>query len=512
MRKLWIVATLVASVFAGCGGSDKPTATPTTGACCLANGLCLVTTQADCSETWTAGGACTPNPCAQPDGSCCHPDGSCQVTLRVACTDVWTTFGVCDPNPCASPTGSCCHPDGTCTVTLHSACTDVWSMLDDCDPNPCSPPTGSCCRPDGSCAVTLRAVCLDPWTMFGVCEPNPCPPGGSCCVPDGTCTVTTEANCSGDWTAAGICEPNPCPQPPIGSCCHPDGTCGSTVQADCSGPWTQGAVCEPNPCPPPVDGLLLIPAGVFLIGSPVGEPGRASDETQHRVTLTKSLYVSMYEVTQSEWQAVMGWNESSPRGEHRPVELVTWYDVLSYCNQRSTRDGYAPAYTITGATHDGNHITDATVTWNQDANGYRLPTEAEWEYACRAGTGTAFHNGPIVHAGYVCGDDPGLDQVAWYCDNAESTAHDVGGKRSNAWGLYDMHGNVVEWCWDWYDPWEFADGDVTDPTGPVSGSLRVTRGGAWWRVPTYCRSAFRDAFGPGSKLVGLGFRLVRTAP
>ncbi len=245
------------------------------------------------------------------------------------------------------------------------------------------------------------------------------------------------------------------------------------------------------------------------MGSPTSEPGRLTNETQHEVTLTKAIYVSTYEVTQSEWQAVMGWNESYFPGAAKPVETLSWYDAVSYCNQRSTLDGLAPAYTIAGATYDGNHITSAAVTWNQAAKGYRLLTEAEWEYACRATSTTAFCNGAITNID--CSPlDPNLDQVGWYCGNASSTTHDVGGKTANAWGLKDMHGNVWEWCWDWYGT--YPGGPLTDPTGPASGSYRVVRGGSWDYDAQFCRSALRNYNYPVYVRINFGLRLSRTAP
>ena len=256
-------------------------------------------------------------------------------------------------------------------------------------------------------------------------------------------------------------------------------------------------------------GFVLLPPGTFTMGSPADEPGRDPDETPHLVTLTKAFYVATHEVTQSEWQSVMGWNESFFPGANRPVEWVTWFDCISYCNQRSTQDGYTGVYQITDPVRAGNHITSATVTWDQAADGYRLLTEAEWEYACRAASETAFCNGAITQLD--CSPlDPNLDLVGWYCGNSTNTTQEVGGKAANTWDLQDMHGNVWEWCWDWYA--SYPGGTETDPIGSVSGSLRVIRGGCWGYPARYGRSAFRSFYYPDFRGNILGLRLARTAP
>ena len=156
-----------------------------------------------------------------------------------------------------------------------------------------------------------------------------------------------------------------------------------------------------------------------------------------------------------------------------------------------------PAYEVNG-TH---------VSWDQLANGYRLPTESEWEYACRAGSTTAFYNGGITRL--ICNIDPNLDQIGWYCGNASAKTHEVAEKLPNAWGLYDMSGNVEEWCWDWYGVYP---GTETDPVGPDSGAWRVKRGGSWNGSAQGCRSATRDRAGPGYSIQYLGFRPARSAP
>jgi formylglycine-generating enzyme required for sulfatase activity len=262
--------------------------------------------------------------------------------------------------------------------------------------------------------------------------------------------------------------------------------------------------------------MVLVPADTsFSMGSPEDEPGRIPGfETLHQVTLTKAIFVSMYEVTQSEWQAVMPWNPSGHWGASRPVDQVNWFDAVSYCNERSIAEGYTPAYMITDVVYIGPpapyHIASATVAWNQAANGYRLLTEAEWEYACRATSAAAFCNGGItnVHCSPL---DPNLDQVGWYCGNEGTTTHDVGTKTANAWGLKDMHGNVQEWCWDWFDP-SYQTGPLTDPIGPESGLGRVLRGGYWWAEAEQCRSAIRDPVPPGALATRMGLRVCRTAP
>jgi formylglycine-generating enzyme required for sulfatase activity len=231
--------------------------------------------------------------------------------------------------------------------------------------------------------------------------------------------------------------------------------------------------------------MVRIQGGAFMMGSPASEAGRWDDEgPQHRVTVG-SFYMGKYEVTQKEWVEVMGTNPSRFKGDNLPVDSVSWYMVIEYCNKRSIKEGLTPAYTVSGT----------TVTWNRNANGYRLPTEAEWEYACRAGTTTPYSSGSSV------------DAAGWSSGNSGGTTHPVGTKQANPWGLYDMHGNVWEWCWDWYG--DYGTAAQTDPTGAASGTYRVFRGGCWVDDAQYLRSAYRYSDSPSIRSSYLDFRLVR---
>jgi formylglycine-generating enzyme len=237
------------------------------------------------------------------------------------------------------------------------------------------------------------------------------------------------------------------------------------------------------------EGFVLVEAGTFTMGSPVSDKDRYNNEKQHTVRITRDFYISKYEVTQAEWKAVMGKNPSSFAGDNLPVEYVSWYEAVEYCNRRSERDGVTPAYTISGN----------TVTWNKNANGYRLPTEAEWEYAARGGHKA---DGYTVYAG-----SDRIENVAWYSDNSGGKTNPVGRKQANELGIYDMSGNVYEWCWDWYG--DYPAGSVTDPSGPSSSSERVLRGGSWTISAKNCRSANRSHSPPSRGGYFLGFRLVR---
>ena len=208
--------------------------------------------------------------------------------------------------------------------------------------------------------------------------------------------------------------------------------------------------------------LKLLPSGRFQMGSRT-----ASDETpQHEVTLTQSFQMGIHEVTQAQYEQVMGVNPSYYKGGDKPVDSVSWNDAMEFCRKLSA----LPAEQAAGRV-------------------YRLPTEAEWEYACRAGTTT----------NYSFGDDTELGDYAWFFENSDLTSHPVGGKKPNVWGLYDMHGNVWEWCLDRYG--QYPSGTVTDPTGATSGSNRVLRGGSCYTSAKDCRSASRRSLvpsGPGS--------------
>ena len=232
--------------------------------------------------------------------------------------------------------------------------------------------------------------------------------------------------------------------------------------------------------------MKKIPAGSFMMGSPENELGRATNEVQHKVTITKDYWLGMYEVTQAQWQAVMGGDNPSEfkKGEDYAVECVAWVAALAFCEMLNN---------------------DSSI---QKPEGYQfsLPTEAQWEYACRAGTTTALNSGKNLTA--EKSECPNLDEVGWYGRNSGDSTHPVGQKKPNAWGLYDMHGNVWEWCQDWYGSYH---GDVTDPVGPASGKFRVLRGGCWEDYrPRFFRSAFRSNGQPGRLRRGgnrIGFRL-----
>jgi formylglycine-generating enzyme required for sulfatase activity len=209
-----------------------------------------------------------------------------------------------------------------------------------------------------------------------------------------------------------------------------------------------------------------------------------------------SFSIGKYEVTQKEWAAVMGSNPSNWKGDNLPVEKVTWDDAIEYCNRRSQREGLTPAYTRNGD----------NVTWNKGANGYRLPTEAEWEYACRAGT-----TGPFNTGNNITTSQANYDGTYPYNGNMKgqyrARTWNVGSGVANSWGLYDMHGNVWEWCWDWYGAYSGA--AQTDPPGAASGSSRVLRGGGGGSGAQDLRSASRNYDTPSSRNNGIGFRLVR---
>ena len=207
----------------------------------------------------------------------------------------------------------------------------------------------------------------------------------------------------------------------------------------------------------------MIPAGEFLMGSPVSD----YEKPQHLVKISKPFYLGKFPVTQKEWKALMKTNPSRYQDELLPVTNVSWDDAQLFIQKL-------------------NQCQDGV---------YRLPTEAEWEYACRAGT-TAEYAGE-------------LKEMGWFKENTENRPHPVGLKKPNAFGLFDMHGNIWEWCSDWYGSNYYEKSPTIDPPGPGTGSFRINRGGSWMSVAIQCRSAFRGMNAPGTQLDYLGFRLVR---
>jgi formylglycine-generating enzyme required for sulfatase activity len=213
-----------------------------------------------------------------------------------------------------------------------------------------------------------------------------------------------------------------------------------------------------------------------MIAVPPGQVTLSDRRTQRRWSVELGPYqLAASPVTQARYASVTGERPSSVHGDRLPVEGVSWWDAVRFCNDLSRREGLSPAYRLDAAVEE--------VEWDMSADGYRLPTEAEWEYACRAGS-TGPRYGP-------------LDEIAWHRGNSGERIHDVGGKRPNPWGLYDMLGNVWEWCWDIYD-------------AEVYGSYRVFRGGGWCDEHWSCRASVRRRSFPTFRIDDLGFRVART--
>ena len=242
--------------------------------------------------------------------------------------------------------------------------------------------------------------------------------------------------------------------------------------------------------------FVRIPSGDFFMGSQRSETSRDSDEVQRKITID-AFYIGKAEVTQKEWTLVMGSNPSHFKGENLPVENISWFDAVEYCNKRSLKEGLTPAYTI--------DKTKGSVTWNKEADGYRLPTEAEWEYACRAGTTTAFYTGGALHTDQANFD--GMKAYNGVKSGYKERSTDVKTYDPNPWGLFDMHGNVWEWCWDWYN--DYNVGPQYNPDGAKTGVNRVMRGGGWNFYAQYLRSANRGSNLPSYRNYDLGLRLAR---
>jgi len=277
--------------------------------------------------------------------------------------------------------------------------------------------------------------------------------------------------------------------------------------------------------PLPGEGWVRIEPGAFWMGSPHDELGRYSDEHLHQVRLTRAFEVMTTPVIQSQWYSLMGNNPScfqssgyslcstSNANPNAPVENVSWWDAAAYANARSRAAGLPECYRLEGCSGAAGvdlRCTGVTVTASGAdpylCTGYRLPTEAEWEYAARAGDTRATYNGELT--AMEC-DDITIQAIAWFCGNDESRTHPVAQKRANAWGLFDLLGNVWEWTHDWYTS-SLGPDLVTDPWGPESGSLRVLRGGSWYYGAQFARAASRYSIDPDTKNFFFGFRIART--
>ena len=234
--------------------------------------------------------------------------------------------------------------------------------------------------------------------------------------------------------------------------------------------------------------MIFVEGGSFMMGS---DEGLFHERPSHEVSLS-SFWIGKYEVTQDEWRDVMGSREQVFNGDNLPVHDVNWYDAVEYCNKLSAKEGFSLCY--------GGDKDDIVCDW--DADGYRLPTEAEWEYAVRGGNKSE---------GFSYAGSDSFEEIAWFESNTEDGINPVGLKTPNELGLYDMHGNLAEWCWDWYNSAYYEDCPTMNPRGAESGIYRVKRGGSWNDEAIDNKVASRENMMPGNSGSTNGFRIVRIA-
>jgi formylglycine-generating enzyme len=291
---------------------------------------------------------------------------------------------------------------------------------------------------------------------------------------------------SPDWKYCPHCDTD------LKPCCP---ECGKGIKTEWTVcPYCRSKIRTENGTLSPIE-LVSVEGGSFMMGSEV----ESSEKPVHKVTLD-SFYIGKYPVTQKEFEEVMGYNPSYFKNIDNPVEEVSWYDAVMYCNKRSEKEGLSPYYKITEMEYDDVSISEARV-FVLGGKGYRLPTEAEWEYSAKGGQKSR---------GYKYSGSNNPDEVGWHGDNSGGQTHPVGKKKPNELGIYDMSGNVDEWCRDWFDDSYYQRSPEKNPLGPGSGSYRVKRGGGWSSNAQGCRSANRGSSRPSNRFSIVGFRLTRT--
>ena len=441
------------------------------------------------------------------DGNTSNTDLCTNSCVAAACGDGFLQTGeACDDGNAI--TEECAYGQASCVV-CDSACASVAGDTDLC----------------GDSTVDATETCDDGNAFTETCTYGLT----SCEVCNGACLTTAGATSyCGDGIVQGAeaCDDgntvntdtctNACVVRvgQLGDLCTANAQC---LSGNCATepPGTANDRCSPT-------GMVYFPAATFNMGSPAAELGRDADETQHNVTFSRAFFVARTETTQADWWARSAGNSPSnftggtcgtAASSTCPVENIDWYSALEFANFRSAAEGLTSCYTVTGCQNPGTGWRDGAYGSCSGATfvgltctGYRLPTESEWEIAYRAGTTTSFYNGEITSA---AGPDTLLGLIAWYNANSGARTHVVGGKTANAWGLFDMSGNVDEYVWDRYGTYP---GIVTDPTGATTGTTRVVRGGYWNSTPALTRAASRATIAQNARSNRVGFRLVRTVP